>query len=328
MYPNLAIANRVYPLHLTDRFCDIYLDVYNQRKSFKKGTPENAMLKLALNGVYGDSNNKFGPFYDPGYTMAITINGQLSLLLLAEKLLKIEGLKIVQVNTDGITVACPKELRWKYDRVCADWQKQVGLELEFADYEKMYIRDVNNYIAIYTNGKVKRKGVYQYEDLEWHKNQGGLVIQKAAEAAMLYGKDIEEFVRNHTDVYDFMLRTKIPKNYRLVMRYTAKNDDGTVETTDFLQQNVCRYYVKNYGGSLMKLMPPLKKKVELGEGEDRENFIEKGFATKVCNNMDDFDGEINYDYYIREAKKLIVPKIEGLDTDSDQEQNDDSDDNE
>lgn len=62
MYPNIAISNNVFPQHLTKRFCDIYKDVYEQRKSYAKGTAENAMLKLALNGVYGDSNNQFGPF--------------------------------------------------------------------------------------------------------------------------------------------------------------------------------------------------------------------------------------------------------------------------
>ena len=60
-------------------------DVYNQRKSFAKGTAENAMLKLALNSVYGDSNNKYSVFYDPKYTMNITINGQLSLVFTCRK---------------------------------------------------------------------------------------------------------------------------------------------------------------------------------------------------------------------------------------------------
>lgn len=148
MYPNIAIANNVYPEHLSEKFCAIYKDVYEQRKSYAKGTPENAMLKLALNGVYGDSNNPYSPFYDPAYTMAITINGQLSLCLLAEQLLSIFGLTIVQVNTDGITVKLPRSQMEEYKKVCDAWQKQVGLQLEFVEYSKMFIRDVNNYIAV------------------------------------------------------------------------------------------------------------------------------------------------------------------------------------
>jgi hypothetical protein len=149
MYPNIAIANRVYPEHLSEKFCDIYQDVYNQRKSYPKGSAENAMLKLALNGVYGDSNNQYSPFYDPKYTMTITINGQLSLCLLAERLMEIERLEILQVNTDGITVRLPRSSRAEYDVVCEAWQKQVGLQLEYAEYSKMFIKDCNNYIAVY-----------------------------------------------------------------------------------------------------------------------------------------------------------------------------------
>jgi len=134
------------------------------------------MLKLAPNRTYGKSNDKYSVFYDPKFTTSITINGQLSLLMLADRLLKIQKLKLVQLNTDGLTVAMTRDTEEQYNAICTQWQKDVKLELEFVDYQSMYIRDVNNYIALYTNGKVKRKGAYQYEDLGWHQNQGGLVI--------------------------------------------------------------------------------------------------------------------------------------------------------
>jgi hypothetical protein len=54
-YPSLAIANGLYPEHLGEAFVKVYADMKNDRTSFKKGTPENAMLKLALNGAYGKS---------------------------------------------------------------------------------------------------------------------------------------------------------------------------------------------------------------------------------------------------------------------------------
>lgn len=312
MYPNLGISNRVYPEHLTERFCDIYQDVYEQRKSYKKGTAENAMLKLALNGVYGDSNNKFGPFYDPMYTMKITINGQLSLCLLAEKLMDIPEIRFIQINTDGITVAIRREHEEQYKQICADWQKQVNLELEFAYYDKMIIRDVNNYLAIYTDGKVKRKGAYQYEGLGWHQNQSALVIQKAAEAHMLHGMSIEDYIRNHKDPFDFMMRAKMPKSARLQMEYA----DGSVVP----QQRICRYYPAKNGGQLIKIMPPLPSKSENGE---RRFKIEKGQLVKTCNNMVDFDWDIDYDYYIREAEKLIVGKKTSIEEEETTEENDD-----
>ena len=294
MYPNIAIANRVYPEHLSDKFCDIYQDVYNQRKSYPKGSAENAMLKLALNGVYGDSNNQFSPFYDPKYTMSITINGQLSLCLLAEKLLNVEGLSIIQVNTDGVTVKLPRRKLTEYETICAAWQKQVGLELEYAYYSKMIIRDVNNYIALYTNGKVKRKGAYQYEDLGWHQDQGGLVIPKAAEAFMLHGVDIEDYIKGHQNNYDFLLRTKVPRNSRLVM--------VMLDGSEVQQQNICRYYASTAGGDLVKIMPPLEV-----DGEERRMDVGSGWKMWVCNNIKDFDRrDVDYQFYIDAARKLVV----------------------
>jgi len=293
MYPNIAIANRVYPEHLSEKFCDIYEDVYNQRKSYAKGTAENAMLKLALNGVYGDSNNQYSPFYDPQYTMSITINGQLSLCLLAEKLLRIKGLSLIQVNTDGITVKLPRKYRHWYNMTCKLWQEQVGLQLEFAEYSAMYLRDVNNYIAVYTNGKVKRKGAYQYEGLGWHQDQGGLIIPRAAEAHMLDGVDIETFIRNHENTYDFMMRTKVPRSSRLVL----VQEDGT----EVQQQNICRYYASINGGKLIKIMPPL-----MPDAEPRKIGIDTDYTLKTCNNMADFGNDVDYQYYVDAARKLLI----------------------
>ena len=296
MYPNIAISNNIYPEHLGEGFCEIYQDVYNQRKSYAKGTPENAMLKLALNCVYGDSNNKFSVFFDPMYTMKITINGQLSLLMLAEKLLEIEGLKLIQLNTDGLTVALPIDKEVQYSKVCKNWEKIVGLDLEYADYSKMFIRDVNNYIALYTNGKVKRKGAYQFEDLGWHQNQSSLVVPMAANAKMLEGKDIREFIEQRFssgNTFDFMLRTKVDRSSRLVLIDS--------EGKDIDQQRICRYYPSKHGYKMVKIMKPLE-----GNTEERRLSIESAWLVKTCNDMKDFDGDIDFDYYVAEAEKLVI----------------------
>lgn len=293
MYPNIAISNRVYPEHLGEVFCDIYEDVYNQRKSFAKGTPENAVMKLALNGVYGDSNNQYSVFYDPQYTMSITINGQLSLCMLAERLLKIEGVELIQVNTDGVTARIPRDKVEESDAVAKQWENDVKLQLELAEYSMMAIRDVNNYIAVYTNGKTKRKGAYEYAGLGWHQNHGGLVIPMAAEHALVYGGSVEEFIYDHSDKWDFMLRTKVPRSSRLVLEVNGQ---------ELPQQNICRYYVSKAGGALVKIMPPLPNKEE-----ERRIGIETGWAVKTCNNADSFEWDVDYSYYIEEARKLVDP---------------------
>lgn len=350
-YPNLAIANNLYPEHLSAKFCTIYKDVYNQRKQFAKGTPENAMLKLALNGVYGDSNNQYSPFYDPKYTMTITINGQLLLCMLAEQLMKIPNLSMVQINTDGLTVKCPRIYVDNMKQMCKWWEQLTKLELESVEYSKMYIRDVNNYIAIGVDGKIKRKGAYCYKwhpshkkdrDVEWHQNMSALVVPMAAEAALLRGEDIDTFIMTHKDDLDFMIRAKVPRSNNLL--------HGGEKI-----QGLSRYYVSHIGKELIRNAPPIqgakvgqwKRKSGLNDTEymrirkelqnrprqpddaldttgtpwdarintkNRSTYTErndnecKGWLTAIANSTDDINRNLfNYDYYINETKKLVVP---------------------
>lgn len=298
-YPNMAISNKIYPMHLGETFCTIYKDVYVQRQSFKKGTSENAIMKLALNGVFGDSGSEFSPFFDSSFLLKITINGQLSLCLLAERLLEIPELEIIQVNTDGITVKYPRQHEELYYKICDDWQKHVKLELEYADYESMHIANVNNYIARYTNGKVKLKGAYVSDELGWHQNHSAKVIQMAAVSEMLEGIPVEEFIRNHKNKYDFLLRTKVPRSSSLVL--LTQIDDEGLEFEETKLQNICRYYACKDGGKLVKVMPPLE-----GSTDFRRIGIDTDWNVKTCNNIEAFRWDVDYDYYINESRKLVI----------------------
>lgn len=336
-YPNLAIANGLFPQHLGQTFCTIYKEVYEQRKGYAKGTAENAMLKLALNGVYGDSNNKYSPFFDPQYTMSITINGQLLLCMLAEQLMKLSELSMVQINTDGLTVRYPRHHQQWVHSVCQWWEQLTNLTLESAEYNRMFIRDVNNYIAEYSNGDLKRKGAYEYK-LGWHQNHSALVVPKAAEAALVHGTDIREFITGHAEMFDFFLRTKVPRS-------------SSLEWGGEVISNIARYYISTEGKPLEKVMPPAgpvgeykrankltdayfnSVMAEIGPGvwderihtknksmyEERRSGINTGWTVNVCNNLNDLlvppDGgspmwDLNHEWYIKEAEKLVKPLLE------------------
>ena len=296
-YPNLAIANGLYPAHLSERFVEVYGDVYQMRKQHKKGTAENAMLKLALNGVYGDSNNKYGPFYDPQYTMSITVNGQLLLCMLAEWLAP-GAVEMVQINTDGLTVRVHKaHVEWM-KQVCKAWEGHTGLELESVRYAAMHIRDVNSYIAVKHDGGVKRIGAYAYKTVledpytrerQWHQDHSALVVRKAAEANILHGTPVREFIQQHRDPFDFCYSVKVPRSSRLLWGDTQI-------------QNTTRYIVTTTGQSLTKVMPPLK-----GSDQERHIGVEAGWTVTPVNSMDHFDWSlINWHYYAQEAQKLCL----------------------
>ena len=294
-YPTLAIANGFYPQHLGQSFVDIYSHLFEQRKSYPKGSPENAMLKLALNGVYGDSGNAYSVFFDPLFMMRITLSGQLLLCKLVEYILQVPEVRLIQCNTDGITVRIPRKSSYALQEACDKWQFLTRLNLEQVNYKRMCIRDVNNYLGQYENGKVKRKGAYEYE-MEWHQNHSALVVPKVAEKVLLEGAPIRETVENWPDIMDFMLRVKVPRSSSLVIEYREQWGD-----TQFPLQNTTRYLITEDGGHLFKQMPPLKGK-ELW----RQIGVEAGWKVTPCNDITESQGvEIDFDYYVQEVEKLV-----------------------
>ena len=331
-YPNLAIKNRVYPEHLGVEFCDIYEYLYNLRKSYDKKSAENAMLKLALNGTYGKSNDQYSPFFDSKFTMAITVNGQLSLCMIVEQLLKLDHCMIIQCNTDGLTFKRKRSDEQKCIDIVKWWEDTTKLALERCDYNKMVIRDVNSYVAVKLDGSLKSKGAYEWKDLPNNKNHSALIVKIAAEKYLSEGADPEEFIRKHDNKYDFMLRTKVSRSSKLVMVGSNGVDHQT--------QNICRYYISTKGMDLVKVMPPLTEtkteevwvnhelmdEVVISAKTDIDKYKKKGYTLshtvetpceyrrfmvesnwkcKVCNDISEFQWDIDYDYYIERTWKLI-----------------------
>ncbi len=293
-YPRVGTVNKFYPEHLGEAFCDVWNTLYEQRKKYDKGTPENAMLKLALNATFGKTNSQYSPFYDPLCMLKITINGQLLLCMLAEQLMKISGLELIQINTDGLTVRLLRDDHHLVKGLCAHWEVRTGLNLESNEYSRMFIRDVNSYIAEYTDGSLKRKGAYKYgADLDWNQNHSQQVVAKAAEAYLLHGESVRKFIETHSDMHDFFIHTKVPRSSHLIL----VDADGN-ETP---QHHVTRFYVSNEGGSLVKCMPPLK-----GKQEWRRIGIKVGHTCWPCNHFKNATARINHEYYIIEAEKLCL----------------------
>lgn len=295
-YPSLAIQWGFHPKHLGPKFVDVYRELKQRRTSYPKKSAPNEMLKLALNGVYGDSNNKYGPFYDPAYMLAITTNGQMLLAWLAELLwLNVPNIELIQINTDGLTVRVPhsENACGTFPQILDYWQKASLMDLEDVNYDWMAIRDVNNYIAQPIEGKRKRKGGYDIitndDHLGWHKNQSTMVVQKAIDA-VIDGADLAEFIWQHDDKFDFMHHVKVPRNSRL-------------ELGGKVVQSTSRYYVALNGSRLIKVMPPLAAKPD----QERKISVNEGWNVSMCNDVKDFDwSNLNRMWYYQEAKSLIT----------------------
>lgn len=299
LYPSIAVVNNLYPEHLGPEFIKVYADILKQRIDAKRAGNMSISdaLKLSLNSVYGKSNEATSFLYDPMYTLKTTINGQLMLSMLAERLvLNIADMTVLQINTDGITVRINRNDVQKYYDICKLWSHYTHLELEYVDYSKMIIRDVNNYIAVSTKGKIKYKGAFEINK-DLHKDNSFKIIPIAISEYFVNNIPIEDTIRNHKNIYDFCGRQKFDAKSRGQISYAKQDAVGNyIEITENTNKNT-RYYVSSKGSVFTKVY-------KSGEKE----AINKGYLVTLFDNYVDKDWDsydINYQFYIKEANKEI-----------------------
>lgn len=320
-YPNLSIVNNYYPKHIGSIWIEIEKkwyciknDTKKKAKSLDKDTKEykvtkayNALSKLLLNAGYGKSKDKYSFMFDPKYTMLICVNGQIQLFNLVEILSNIG--KVIMANTDGIETIIPRSKQQEYYDICNVWMELTGLVLEHDHYDQLYVSDVNNYIGIKDNAIVKRKGAaYETRDDKiaagnWHKDMSANIVRIAMSEYVLNNIAVEQTIRSHKDVWDFVISSKAsftPENgqaYHITMQI-KKDEYGSHKIEKFHQKNI-RFIVTNTGSTLFKYYPDIKS----------YSAVCKGHYVNLCLNIES-NYDINYNYYIQRAKD-IINKVEG-----------------
>jgi hypothetical protein len=301
-YPNLAIRNGFHPSHLPkEEFCELYEWFFEERKKIPKSDPKNYVYKIILNSTYGLTGDENSFLYDPKMTMQITINGQLSLSMLYEMICEQipEAVPLMQ-NTDGLETLIPNDKVEKYHEICRKWELMTQLSLEHDEYSKLILADVNNYIAVYKNGKTKCKGKFEWEDLEkkkvsiFHKNKSCLVVPKAVYAYFTKGTKPEDFVAQDQNIFDYCAGVKSKGGWYFEERSVK---DGALHVNKL--QKIIRYFISNRGSKLVKCNKD-GREIQAEAGQWLQTVINKIDPNKPFSKYD-----INKSYYLEEIYKQI-----------------------
>lgn len=301
-YPNLAISNGMYPSHLGKEFYEVYKnDIVGVRAIEKaKGKDGNKAIiegfKEASNATYGNSNSEHSWLYDPQYTMQTTINGQLLLTMLAEELLlSLDNCQLLQINTDGMTFRLKKKDLDKYNNICKNWEELTKLKLEYAEYSAMFIRDVNNYIGVYTNGKTKCKGTFEFENLPLYKNKSFLIIPKAIFNFFVNNISPEIYLMNNRNIFDYCGGVKSNKGWELVETCVTNK-----EIHKRVLSKIVRYYITNSGCKIIKHNTQDDREIQIEAGE----WLQQEFNQYIDKPWEEYD--INDQYYLDKIYKEIA----------------------
>jgi hypothetical protein len=227
----------------------------------------------------------------------------------------ISDIKVLQANTDGVTIMIKEDDRQLMHDVCDNWMELTGLILEYDDYRKMIIRDVNNYIGVKDKEDKDLYPQFPESDIydnfyTLHKSKGGAfqvvpeqngkiaynkdwsfrIIQKALYNYFIYDIPVKKTLFESRDIFDFCGR------YKNTAGWTTKYVDRSGNAS--ILSKTTRYYISNKGGRLYKV-----------NDDGREQSVEAYGKTLPFNKYIEYDNfeeyDINYSYYFQQCNSII-----------------------
>lgn len=237
-YPSIIMKLALFPKALGPEFLPAYSAILERRLAAKRAKDKvtDKGLKISINGAYGKFGSHYSVLFAPHLMVAVTLTGQLSLLMLIEKA-HLAGIPVVSANTDGVVFRCPRS-KWNgfvekegkpTDRLNPSpiqdiiewWEGLTSFNLEFAEYRSIYNQSVNTYMAIKADGSYKRKGDianHWRKELPWggkntdfDKDREGLkknpkmtICADAVLGYLLHGIPVEKTIRECRDIREFL----------------------------------------------------------------------------------------------------------------------------
>jgi len=281
-YPAIIINLGLHPKNMGWAFLKVYKRIVNRRIKAKKDGNKVAAdsLKIVVNGSFGKFGSRWSTLYSPNLLIQTTVTGQLSLLMFIERL-EDAGIEVISANTDGVVIRCPKTLKDRMLEIVREWELDTGFQTEETEYRAIYSRDVNNYIAIKTNGEAKAKGAFADASLE--KNPANEICIEAVKAKLVNGTPIHKTIMSCRDITKF------------VTIRTVRG--GAIWGDQFLGKAIRWYYSCETKGSIHSKIPTKKgthSKVPRTEG-----------ARPLMQLPDAFPDDVDYRWYIREARSIL-----------------------
>lgn len=276
-YPQIILNQELYPQHLGRNFLHVYQRLVDRRLEAKRSGNKIVAdsLKITVNGSYGKLGSPYSILYAPDLLVQVTITGQLSLLMLIERL-ELHGFSCLSANTDGVVVACCAGYTQAFNAIVQQWERDTNFTTEETQYSAVYSRDVNNYIAVKKDGTTKLKGAYGKADLS--KNPTNTICVDALIAFLTKQVPIEQTIQSCQDIRKFVSVRKV--------------NGGAVKAGEYLGKSIRWYYATGIEGEIIYAQSG--NKVPLTDG-----------AKPLLQLPESFPADVDYDWYIKEAEKML-----------------------
>lgn len=295
LYPSLMVRQRYTSRNIPDDklFEQIYWDRLKAKEEGNKVISDT--YKLILNTSYGCMLNQYNDLYDPLMGRSVCVSGQLFLTdLVVGYLEQCETIRIINLNTDGVLFSIDDSELPKIHAINAEWEARTGFMLEEDKVKKIVQSNVNNYVMVLMNGRVKTKGGYVNYGIApagaWNVNNDYVIVKKAIIDYFVKDKPVEETILTCDNIHEFQYIAKAGGKYSHVYHIVNGNEIQV--------QKVNRVYATNEWtmGTLYKVHVETGRPAKIG-----------GLPTNcIIDNKNELTIEaVDKDHYVQKAKKMI-----------------------
>lgn len=230
LYPNIMIN-----LKTLGSATNIFAGIVEERAKVKHTNKllSNG-LKLGINKVYGCLGSRYSKLYNKFGTMSVCLYGQMILFDLCQRLETLPGLKLLNINTDGVgfNYDGPKE---DWQAIWHEWEDIWNLVLEEDYFTEVYQKDVNNYVGVVDGKPTKAKGgmVNQFKKQEYFKNGSLRILHICLVEALVNKRHPRNVIKEHRNNPMLFMQTC----------YVGRSFDYVIdETGNHLEQKVNRVF--------------------------------------------------------------------------------------
>lgn len=295
--------------------------------------PRQLPYKIVINSTFGAMKDKYNNLYDPKNANNVCVNGQLLLLDLIEKVE--DHCVLIQSNTDGILVKVETDAQAEAVRTAADaWSQRTRMELEFENVVKIFQKDVNNYLLVTDEGKIKSKGAFAKDWMKEIKVSGVktkvndlcdydlVILREALHNFLAKGIPVRQTIMDCTDLRKFQKIVMVSRKYKhalhgtpLKVKYKDEMNKGKeklmpTEQMKQLRERHLRVFASTFAGdgAIYKVHAVKGNLNKVGDTPDKAFIVNEDITGKTTNDFLELDKE----WYIKLAEKRIkgyMPKL-------------------
>ena len=252
------------------------------------------------------TNSTYSVQYDPWVHFQCTIGNQFEILMLIEWMCD-AGIDVLSANTDGALCGVPVDKLEVFYQLCKKWEDvvlitQTGIgELEYTEYTKYVMLNVNSYLAIKTDGTTKEKKDF-LKDYLLEKNKSKKMVALCLYEYYMNDRLPEDVISSHRCIYDFTMAAKASRDY-----FYRQINRKTGDITDL--KKLVRYYAADPKAEIGEKLFKIKQENSLKTGP-KISHVQKTSAKQVLFNTpfevskwDDYS--IDKGWYAEKAYEII-----------------------